>query len=102
MDKHDKIVKAFNEAFKKYGDYTEARNALFLIGRAIEADIPELKMERGLTANKQKAEINLAPHEWASLYKQLEGVIKNGANSIRHLEGCVLILLEAIQDRKTK
>lgn len=51
---------------------------------------------------KQKTDLSLAPHEWASLYKQLEPIIKDGGNSIRHLEGCVLILLEAIQDRKRK
>jgi len=52
-----------------------------------------------LEANKEKSELNLAPHEWASLYKQLEPIIKNGALSVRHLEGCVLIILETIKDR---
>lgn len=55
-----------------------------------------------LQANKTKSELTLAPHEWASLYKQLEPIIKNGANSIRHLEGCVLILLEKIEERYEK
>lgn len=100
MDKLENLRKAFNEAFAKYGDYTEARQALFLIGQAIELDIPELKMERGMKANKTKSELNLAPHEWAGLYKQLEAITKNGANSIRHLEGCALIILEAIEERK--
>jgi len=52
-----------------------------------------------LQANKTKSEMNLAPHEWATLYKQLEPIIGNGANSIRHLEGCVLIIMEKIEDR---
>ena len=52
-----------------------------------------------LQANKNKTELTLAPHEWSSLYKQLEPITKNGANSIRHLEGCVLILLEKFQER---
>jgi len=52
-----------------------------------------------LEPRKAKADLTLAPHEWASLYRQLEPVTSNGGNSIRHLEGCVLILLEKIQDR---
>lgn len=55
-----------------------------------------------LQANKSKIDMNLAPHEWASLYKQLEPITKNGGNSIRHLEGCVLILLEKIDERKAQ
>lgn len=43
--------------------------------------------------------MNLASHEWASLYKQLEAITKNGGNSIRHLEGCVLIIMEEIEAR---
>jgi len=45
-------------------------------------------------------ELNLATTEWASLYKQLKPVVKNGANSIRHLEGAVLIVLDEIETRK--
>lgn len=52
-----------------------------------------------LEPRKTKSDLTLAPHEWASLHKQLEPITLNGANSIRHLEGCVLILLEEIEDR---
>lgn len=51
---------------------------------------------------KKKSDLSLAPHEWASLYKQCEPITSNGANSIRHLEGCVLILLEKIKERIEK
>lgn len=52
-----------------------------------------------LQANKTKKELDLAPHEWQQLYTQLESITKNGANSIRHLEGMVLILLDEIKKR---
>lgn len=51
------------------------------------------------TTKSSKADLNLAPHEWASLYKLTEPITKNGSNSIRHLEGCIHILLEAIENR---
>lgn len=52
-----------------------------------------------LEANKVKSELSLAPHEWKSLYDQLDPVLTNGANSIRHLEGCVLIIIDEIKNR---
>ena len=53
-----------------------------------------------ITINKTKSEMNLAPHEWATIYKQLDLITRNGANSIRHLEGCILVIMEEIEKRR--
>lgn len=52
-----------------------------------------------LKPNKEKIDLNLAPHEWASIYKSLDSIIKDGAYSIRHLEGAVLVILDTIKNR---
>lgn len=56
-------------------------------------------MINSLGASKTKEQLSLAPHEWASIYKLLEPVLKNGGLSIRHLEGCVLVILDEIDNR---
>ena len=52
-----------------------------------------------LEANKEKHDLNLAPHEWAQIYTALDPIIKNGAWSIRHLEGAVMVIMEKIKER---
>jgi hypothetical protein len=46
-----------------------------------------------------KEALSLAPHEWNHCYKQLNDILKNGANSARYLEGMVLILIDEIESR---
>ena len=53
-----------------------------------------------LEVNKEKRELTLAPGEWAMIYNALVPVTKNGAFSIRHLEGAVLVVMECIKERK--
>lgn len=45
------------------------------------------------------SDLNLAPHEWAMIHKALEPIIKNGGWSHRHMEGAVLVILQAIRTR---
>lgn len=55
-----------------------------------------------LKANKEKTQLNLAPHEWKAIYTALNPIIKDGAHSIRHLQGAVLVILDEIENRIKK
>ena len=43
--------------------------------------------------------MNLAVHEWKMIHEALNPVINNGAMSIRHMEGAILVIMDKIKER---
>lgn len=52
-----------------------------------------------MEANKEKNDLSLSIGEWKMIHDAIEPIARNGAWSIRHLEGAVLVILDAIKER---